>query len=187
MLTLALTLGGCSKSKRMLSTMADNTAVTEYKDQEVKKKDVDRLLQAGMSAPCARGVSQWKFFVIAPDKMASVNKLPSLGGASMKAKCAILVCGLSARFGDGDARALWSQDCAAASQNIVLAARSMGITPEWIRIYPFSPRQREIKKALNLDPGITPFSIITLGYAEETSPVKVQEKENEVVWLGSFD
>lgn len=173
--------------KNVVSVINKNETVQEYSDRSVKEKDVKIILESGMSAPCARDVTPWQFMVIAPDKIQKLHDDPAFAGNVRGAKAAIIVCGLSRRFGEGDARLLWVEDCAAATQNMILTARAMSMTPQWIRLYPFETRMKRIVSLLDLDPGVKPFSLITLGYAERTEAMKSQQKEDDVVWLGSFE
>ena len=78
-----------------------------------------------------------------------------------KAQAAILVCG------DPDGRkwpAYWPQDCSAATQNLLLAARDLGLGTVWAGVYPDEGRMAGFRKLLAIPENIYPFSLIPVGW-----------------------
>ncbi len=61
-------------------------------------------------------------------------------------------------------------DCAAATQNILLAAHSLGLGACWLGLYPREGRMAGMKKLLHLPANIIPFAVVSLGYAAEIKP-----------------
>lgn len=185
---LLLALGvGCNKSSKVLDEVtANNAIVTSYSDREITREEVTNLLKAACKVQPAREITPWRFVAVGPDKLKTLNGLQSISPGVGNAKAAIVVCGISARMGEGDALDLWQQDCAAATENIILSARARGMGANWLRIYPMTVRVRQVAEALRLDPGVVPFAIISLGYPEATEPVKDQWKPDEIQWVGSF-
>lgn len=173
LLTLLLPLlAACSSKSDTVARLAEtNEEAITYTDREVSDDDIARLLEVAAATPCSRQVAPWQFYTI---KGAALNKLKGIGTLSdglRNAPAAIMIAGLTRRIGEGDARALWQQDCAAAAQNIILTARAMGMTPNQIHVYPMQQKVAAVKKAFDLDPGIVPFAIIALGTAEETKVI----------------
>lgn len=184
---LLILSASCNKSSKVLEEVtSDNAIVTNYSDREVTRGEVTSLLQAATKVQPAREVTPWKFIAVGSDKVKTLNGLQSIAPGVGNATAAIIVCGISARMGEGDALDLWQQDCAAATENIILSARARGMGANWLRIYPMTVRVRQVTEALRLDPGVIPFAIIALGYPEATEPVKDQWKPDEIQWLGSF-
>ena len=61
--------------------------------------------------------------------------------------------------------------CAAATMNILTAARALGIGSVWLGIHPMGYLVEGVRSLLGLPREITPFSIVSLGYpAEEKEP-----------------
>jgi len=56
------------------------------------------------------------------------------------------------------------QDCSAASENILLAAESLGLGGCWIGIFPVPERVKAVRKVLDLPDNIVPLNVISLGY-----------------------
>jgi nitroreductase len=80
------------------------------------------------------------------------------------AQSAILVCGdvtLEKHKG------CWTLDCAAATENMLLAAHAKGLGAVWCGVYPTEDRMVNLKRLLNLPEHIVPFSLIPLGFPAE--------------------
>ena len=56
------------------------------------------------------------------------------------------------------------QDCAACTQNILLAAQAMGLGSVWLGVYPKSVFMQKIRDIYQILVHILPFSIISIGY-----------------------
>lgn len=185
----ALGLGSCSgPTGTVTKLMEDNATATQYTDKEVTADRIQTLVTAGQSVPSVRNVSQWQYIAVGGNKISRLAGIKTLGGGIANAKAAIVICGLTRRMNGGEARDMWQQDCAAATQNIMLTARSMGMTPNWVRVYPVKQRVAEVSAALDLDPGVIPFSIIALGYADdENLQVATPAKQPELITIGTFE
>ncbi|MDD3667568.1 MAG: nitroreductase family protein, partial [Bacteroidales bacterium] len=115
-----------------MENILNRKSVRKYTKEEVKKEQLEMLVRAGMAAPSARNSQPWLFFVI-DDRTILDNLAKQLPNAKMllSAKAAIVVCGNLQKALEGDGREFWVQDCSAATQNILLAAESMGLGAVW--------------------------------------------------------
>ncbi|MBA7612268.1 hypothetical protein ES703_19504 [subsurface metagenome] len=59
------------------------------------------------------------------------------------------------------------QDCAAATENILIAAQSLGLGAVWLGVYPREDRVAKLKKLLGLPNRIIPLSIVSVGHPTE--------------------
>jgi len=81
-----------------------------------------------------------------------------------EAPCALIVCG------DLDVSELfWIDDCAAATENILLAAKALGVGSCWCGLA-HTDRCFELAEKMNLPENIRPYSLIALGYPNEEKP-----------------
>ena len=82
---------------------------------------------------------------------------------------AILICGdLEKEMFEG----CWMLDCAAATENLLLAACARGLGAVWLALYPFEDRIRGMRNLLGLPDNLVPFNVIPLGRpAEDKGPV----------------
>ena len=57
------------------------------------------------------------------------------------------------------------QDCSAAVQNLLLAARAIGLGAVWTSVYPDQIRVAEFRRLFRLPEHIIPFAIVPIGYS----------------------
>jgi len=136
-------------------------SVRQYGKEEVPADAVGKIIEAGMCAPSAGGQRPWHFVVI-NDRVVlnEVVKFHPYAGMIKSAPVAIAVCA------DLDAekfKGFWVQDCAAAVQNMLLAAHALGYGGVWLGIHPLEDRVAGVKKLLGLPPNIEPLAIVPFG------------------------
>ena len=64
----------------------------------------------------------------------------------------------------------WVDDCGAATQNILLAAKSLGLGSCWCGIHGTPARCAEFGRVFGLPEGVVAYSVIALGYPNEEKP-----------------
>lgn len=138
-------------------------SVRNYTDAPVPEDTIQLLLEAAVSAPSAGNQQAWQFIVIEDREI--LKRIPSVhpySGMLNHAPLAIVVCGdLSReRFGGG----YWVQDCSAATQNILLAARASGLGAVWLGVYPLEDCVVGLQKLLDMPESVIPLSLISIGF-----------------------
>lgn len=166
-----------------LETIFNRTSIRSYSDPKVEKDQIMTLLKAGMSAPSAVNKQPWAFMVIDnKELMEKIGDEFKNAGMIKKASCAIIVCGDLKLALEGVAQEFWVQDCSAATQNILLAAHSMGLGAVWCGVYPNSERVEALKNLLSLPDNIVPLNIIPIGVREKEQEPKDKWKEDRIHW-----
>jgi nitroreductase len=143
-------------------------SIRHFTGQPVETETVHELLEAAMSAPSAGNEQPWQFVVVTGRQL--LNEIPKhhpyssmLPGAAL----AILVCGdLKREKHPG----FWVQDCAAATQNILLAAHARGLGAVWLGIHPRQKRAEAIGRLFGLPGGVVPLCLIAIGHPAEEKP-----------------
>jgi nitroreductase len=143
-------------------------SIRKYTTEPVSTGAVTELLKAGMSAPTAAG-QIWHFVVVRKREILdAVTQYHPHAVMLKSAPVAILVCG------DQPREALpgrWILDCAAATENILIAANALGLGACWVGIYPVEERMTGMRKLLSIPEHIVPLSMVSLGYpAEKKDP-----------------
>ena len=64
----------------------------------------------------------------------------------------------------------WLHDAAAATENILIRASSLGLGSLWCGVYLQKSLMEKISESLSLDEEIVPFSMIKIGYSNEDVP-----------------
>jgi nitroreductase len=147
-------------SNPTLETILNRKSVREYSAKEISEEAMNNLLKAAMAAPSSRDRRPWKLLVIS-DKALLQELGSKLRSASMlqNANKAIIVCG-DTNLSDN----CWFLDCSAVTQNILLAAESMGIGAVWTAVYPYDDRAAIVTEQFQLPENIKVLAVIPLGY-----------------------
>ena len=146
-------------------------SVRTYKNKKISDELINELIEAGISAPSAGNQQPWHFIILDDNKI--IKKIPDFHPHSNMltgAQIAIIVCGdLDLETNKG----FWIQDCSAATENILIAARAKGLGSCWLGLYPREDRVIGIRNLLKIPANIIPLSLISLGY-----PAVKQDKVN---------
>ncbi len=148
-----------------ISTIFNRKSVRHYTSEKVTQEQLTLLAKAGMAAPSAVDKRPWAFITIKDREVLDelANKLP-YAKMLKQATGAIVVCGDMSKALDGDAKPYWIQDCSAASENILLAAESMGLGAVWTGVHPIKERELLVQKILNIPSDKIPLNVIAIGY-----------------------
>lgn len=147
-----------------MSILFERTSIRKYTDEDIKEEDLNFILKAAMSAPTARNTRCWDFIVIKDKethkKIAVVHPAAQM---ILDAPLAIVV--------TGNKELVYNeylpQDCAAATQNILLAATEKGYGSVWCGVYDNKERQQAIEKIFDLPENIKAFSLVVIGKPAE--------------------
>ena len=167
--------------KIAIDNIMTRTSIRSFTDRQVSADTIEMLLRAGMAAPTAVNKQPWHFVVINDREV--MDKLGGEGRQSQMWKespLAIAVCGDMDKALEGPAQAFWVQDCSAATENILLAAKALGLGAVWTGCYPMEERMTNVSRVLNLPENIIPLCVIVMGYPNEQPEPKDKWKPENV-------
>jgi len=147
-----------------LKTIFSRKSVREYQEKPVSEEKLMMLVRAGMAASTAVDRRPWDFIAIT-DKAVLRKLADALPYAKMarQAAAAIVVTGdLKRQFG-GEGASYWMLDCSAATENILLAAESLGLGAVWTSVFPEKDRMAAVRKILGIPGHVVPLNLIPLG------------------------
>jgi nitroreductase len=153
-------------------------SIRKYTGEPVPENALKDLLEAAMAAPSAGNEQPWHFIVI--KDRAILDQIPRVHPYSQmikQAPVAILVCGDLNLAAHGE---MWVQDCAAATENLLIAAQARGLGAVWLGVYPREERMDGLRKLLRIPENVVPFSLIPVGYPAERKPPASRYKESRV-------
>lgn len=160
-----------------IELILNRTSVRHYSNREIPDADLHTILEAGMSGPSCVNARDWTFIVVRDPEM--LNKMADANGRAAtplrSAKIGILVCGDLERAFKG-APDYWVIDGSIAAQNMILAARALGIGSVWLGTWPQMDKVQQQTKLFGLPETQVPHSIIAFGYPEQPP-----EKE-KLIW-----
>jgi len=164
--------------ENILNSIFTRRSIRRYTNQTVPSDLIKTLLKSAMSAPSACNQQPWHFLVI--DDRNTLNKLSEHNsGYSMleEAPLAVLICG---EIQVATLKHFWTLDCAAATENLLLASHSSGLGSVWLGVYPEEDKLTYIKEVLNIPDHITPFSLVPIGYPAETKESENRYDEDKI-------
>jgi nitroreductase len=155
-------------------------SIRKFKDTAVSPDLIKTVIRAGMAAPSAGNQQPWHFVVIT--NRARLDAIPDFHPYSKmvrEAPAAILVCG------DPNGKkwpTFWDQDLSAATQNMLLAARDLGLGTVWVGIYPEKDRMDGFRRLFALPEHILPFALIPLGWPDAPFEIKDRYRPELIHW-----
>jgi len=167
-----------------LTALCSRRSIRLYTGKQVAKDTVRELLAAAMSAPSAGNERPWHFIVLTDRSL--LDRVPQFhpyAAMLRQASVAVLVCGDRSLEKH---RGCWVLDCAAATENLLVAAHAKGLGAVWCGVYPTEDRVENFRKLLGLPEAIVPFSLVPLGFPAETRPAGDRfdaERVHENGWI----
>lgn len=151
-----------------MEAILSRRSIRKYTAEPVADEVIQELLKAAMAAPSAGNEQPWHFIVIRDRRI--LDEIPRFHPYSQmlrEAPVAILVC--------GDPRlqkyqGYWPLDCAAATENVLIAIQALGLGGVWLGVYPVEDRMNALRHLLGIPSEVVPFSLIPVGYPAETKP-----------------
>lgn len=180
----------CSKaqdngSNPVIETIMNRKSVRSYTSQKVSHDQVMTLLRAAMAAPSGRNMQPWRFVVVDnPDTLKILADSLPYAKMLKEASVAIVVCGemnfVNHRNNDQlEPNKNWTADCAAATENLLIAVESMGLGAVWTASWPYEERYSAVSRTLGIPDGVMPYCVVPIGYpAGENKPKDKWKPEN---------
>ncbi len=149
----------------ILNGILTRRSIRKYTGETIPREKAEELIRYGMYAPSARNKQPWHFILL-NDKTTfkKIQEFQPYTKMLEDAQWGIVVCGDDQLAHTPE---YWPVDCAAATENILLAAHGMGYGAVWLGIYPRPERVSAMKDLLGLPPHIHAFSIISVGYPDQ--------------------
>ncbi len=157
-------------------------SIRSFTEKEITYSELHTILRAGMSGPTCANTRDWSFLVIRDKdtlkKMADANGRPAVPLKSCNV--GIMILGdLERAF--PPAKDYWVVDGAIAGQNMILAAKGLGIGSVWLGTWPQMDRVERQRELFSLPDTVVPHSIIAFGYpAEEKDDEHLDYEESQV-------
>ncbi len=171
----------------LLDAIAKRRSVRNYKKQDLPSGTVEKLLEAARLAPSAGNVQPWEFVVASTQKTKMSLSQAAFGQKSLQeASVVIVVCADEKRaaesYGDRGKTLYCLQDTAAAIQNILLTACSLGLGSCWIGAF----KEDEIRKVINAPKDMRPVALIPVGYPNESPNARPRRPVSEIMHKETF-
>ncbi len=153
-----------------IEALLTRRSVRKLTAESLRTDEIETLLRAAMQAPSAMNEQPWEFMLVTERKL--LDQVPGVhpyAGMAREAGAAIVVCSDKRRWSTDE---FWAQGCAAAAQNILLAAHALGLGAVWVGVFPHKERVRGLRRVLGIPDHMMPFAFIPIGRPAETPALK---------------
>ncbi|HET6486068.1 MAG TPA: nitroreductase family protein [Spirochaetia bacterium] len=158
-----------------LSILFARRSIRKYTSAPIGAADVRSILEAGMAAPSANDRQPWQ--IVAVQDRTMLRELADAhpyGRMLADAPLGIAVCG------DPSVSTWWEVDCAAATENMLVAAAGLGLGGVWLGVHGDAERERSIRKVLGVPDRIGILSLIAIGHPAEHKEPRTQFDPSKV-------
>jgi nitroreductase len=143
-------------------------SIRSFKPESISDADLEKILEAGISAPSAGNCQPWEFVIIRDQKIKQKLVQAARGQSFLaEAPVVIVICAdvnrTASRYGERGRTLYCIQDTAAAAQNIHLAAYALGYGTCWVGAFDESAAAEAIKAPA----GVRPLIMIPIGKPRE--------------------
>ena len=171
----------------LADAVAKRRSVRTYRKQDLPQGVVEMLLEAARQAPSAGNVQPWQFVVVSSPKTKMDLSQTAYGQKSLQeASIVIVVCADEKRaaesYGARGKTLYCLQDTAAAIQNILLTACSLGLGSCWIGAF----KEDEVRIVINAPKYMLPVALIPVGYPNESPNARPRRPIGEIMHTETF-
>jgi len=162
-------------------------SIRKYKTQPIPSETVQLLIEAATYAPSAGNIQPWHFIVAEDPAVKKKLAEAAYNQAQVEqAPAVIVVCAdeqqISPRYGSRGKNLYCLQDTAAATQNILLIAYSLGLGTCWIGAF----NEEQAKQAVNAPEGVRPVAMIPVGYPDVVPRQRMRKPLNDIMRYDTF-
>lgn len=150
-------------SKTALEILWERRSIRKYQRTPIKNEVLESILHYANCAPTGNNRHPWRFIIV--NNRSILNEIADIiphGKMLLHAPSAII----TAAVLDETPVGYNYLDCAAATQNILLAAHAKGLGAVWLGIYPRKERISRIRSLLNIPDNIEPITAVSIGHPD---------------------
>jgi len=171
----------------ILEAIKGRRSIRAFRSKDVPEEIVEKLVDAARYAPSAGNIQPWEFIVVRKPEIRRGLAEAALAQTFIEeASVVIVVCANENRssmgYGTRGKTLYCIQDTAAAIQNILLTAYSLGLGTCWVGAF----REDEAREVLKIPQGIRPVAMVPIGYPAETPPPRSKRTIDQIVHHETF-
>lgn len=177
----------------VLDAIRDRRSIRKFRSAPVDDEKIKAVLSAGQWAPSFMNLQPWKFVVIRDDavkgRLREILMLPFMATDYRRTTAydflaevpvIIVVCVDTERD-----ELHYVEDGATATQNMALAAHSLGLASYWIGVFNHGDIEDAIREALEIPDHFRIISLLPIGVPDE-HPTRTRNDLESVVWYEKF-
>lgn len=173
------------KSNSVIETIKERRSIFRFKDEEVDQDSIETILEAGRWAPSFANLQPWKFVVVQDEDIK--GKLHELA-----AKITLFREGLeeapvvfAVAVDEEEDPDHYIEAGAVATQNMALAAKSLGLSSYWIGLFDIEngrgSAEEEAKEVLEIPDNYRLISLLPVGISDQKKHGERKDLEDIVI------
>lgn len=167
--------------------ISNRRSIRAYKNQKLSQETINQLIDAARKAPTAGNAQPWAFVVVSKQETKEDLSRAAYGQRWLEqASVVIVVCVDEKRaedsYGERGKVLYCIQDTAAAIQNILLAAYSLGLGTCWMGAF----EEGEIRRIINAPSEMRPVALIPVGYPAQLPRARTRRSVHEIMFNETF-
>jgi nitroreductase len=169
-------------SMEIFEAIKNRRCIRAFKKKELPPGTIEKLLDAARWAPSAGNVQPWEFVVAVSEDMKRALSLAAYGQKDIEdSSVVIVVCANEKRaeesYGERGKTLYCLQDTAAATQNILLTAYSLGFGSCWVGAF----KEDQVRELISAPKDIRPVALVPIGYPEEKPAARGRRPLSEIM------
>ena len=163
-----------------LEAILTRRSIRKYENKAIEEVKIKNILSAGMYAPSAHNSQPWEFIVVRnKHTLAQLAAITRNWAMLAEADAAIVTVSNNKDY-KANTKSFFIHDCAAATENMLVAAHAQGLGSVWLGLYGKEKEMCAVRCVLDIPEDILPFSIIPLGYPAEKRYPHITYHEEKV-------
>ncbi len=155
------------------------TATRKFKDEQVDKEIINKILEIGRLAPTAKNLQPQRIYVV--ESKDGLDKIDKASPCRYNAPTVLLVCSDKNIAWSKDEYSTYEMDATIVATHLMLAATNFGVDNIWVEMFD----KDILKREFGLEENIEPICLIPIGYVSDDytgNPLHNQRKElSEIV------
>lgn len=164
----------------VFEAMQERRSIRRFTERKVPEDLVRKVLESANQAPSANNGRPWRFVTVTQRRtLQNISMLNSNWRPAGNSALCIIVAADIQNYPCSHVE-YYMQDCAACTQNLLLAAHALGLGAVWMGCCPAEDRMDAIRLLLGMPQEIIPFAVVAIGYPAEAPQRNVVFSEEMV-------
>jgi nitroreductase len=162
------------ETQDILNFFRRRRSVRRFQNKPLSAEILETLMKAAMAAPSGNNAQPWEFVVVQdPKGKEALSAVHPWVYMAKEAAAAVVV------LGDKNSE-WWEHDCAAATENLLLAAANLGLGAVWCGIK--EPQEGAVREILGAPSKLGVLCIVPIGHPAEAPPPATKYQKSKVHW-----
>lgn len=164
-----------------MNAIFKRVSVRQFEEKAIESEKIEKILQAGFSAPSALNERPWEFYVVTnKDKLNELSKSSPYAKTVTNAPAVIVICYNTSTLKNLD---FVDINCSVAAENMLIEMEELGLGGVFMALRPFDERVNAVAKILNTPKEVVPFNLMPFGYPKNKRQAKLMYNAERVHYV----